>query len=369
MKKIALLRANPKDAGFLKILYSLAKEYKVDCYIWDRQGDYKSIEENANIEYKKCRIRAGFYRISTFLKLFLFESWLFLKLLVAKVDCIHAIDLDTGLVGLCAAKLRAKYFVYQCLDPYYAALPKNWPNFLARLAKKLENIVISHADIFIITDLLRMPQHEGSRPKQIIEIANVPYLDISQIRGSKVDGFVTGYIGSLIEGRNLTTIIEAIGEIKDQGVKLIIGGFGPLEEKIKEIARKYENISYTKWIPYTKVLEIENSFDIFIHITDKENEGQKWVSPNKLFESMAFSKPIIVGEGTLAAKRVASIGNGMAIQYGSMEELKKAILKFKNNPNIIQEMGEKGRKEFDNNWSPEVMESRLLEAYIKLIGK
>lgn len=367
MKKIALLRANPKDAGMLKILASLSKEFKVECFVWDRQGDYRPKIENENVTYKRCKISAGFHNMSTLLKLFLFDIWLFINLLFSKVDCIHAIDLDTGLAGLCATKLRAKFFVYQCLDPYYAALPENWPKFLARLAKKLENIVISHADIFIITDFLRMPQHEGSRPKQIIEIANVPYLDISQIRGSKVDGFVTGYIGSLIEGRNLTTIIEAIGEIKDQGVKLIIGGFGPLEDKIKEIARKYENITYTSWIPYEKLLEIESSFDIFIHITDKENEGQKWVSPNKLFESMAFSKPIIVGEGTLAAKRVASIGNGVAVQYNSKEELKNAILKFKNNPNIIQEMGEKGKNEFENNWSPEIMERRLLEAYGKLL--
>lgn len=367
MNKIALLRANPKDAGMAKILIALSKEYKVDCYVWDRQRDYQPIVEHQDIKYVKCKIRAGFHNIGTFIKLLLFETWLFLKLLFARADCIHAIDLDTGLVGLCAAKLRGKYFVYQCLDPYYAALPENWPKFLSLIGKKIEALVISNADIFIITDLLRLPQHEGAKPKEIVEIANVPFLNTSKIISIKDGEFVTGYIGSLVEGRNLKTIVNAVGELKDKGVKLIIGGFGPLEDPIKQLSEKYQNVIYTKWIPYTKVLEIESSFDIFIHITDKDNEGQKWVSPNKLFESMVFSKPIIVGKETLAAKRVASIGNGVAIRYASEEELKKAILRFKNNPHLIQEIGEKGKNEFDNNWSLEVMERRLLEAYRKLV--
>ena len=368
MKNVALLRANPKDTAYIKVLTSLIKVYHIDCYMWDRLGDFSPVIENKNIEYKKCGISGGFYRTSTILKLFLFEAWLFFKLLFVKVDCIHAIDLDTGLIGLFIAKLRGKKFVYQCLDPYYAVVPDRWPEFLVRFVKRLENMVISNAAIFIITDLLRMPQHEGSKPKHLLEIANVPYLDIHEISETKKKDFVTGYIGALFEGRNLITIIEVAGELEDEGVNLIIGGFGPLEGKVKELAGKYKNVRYISWIPYSELLNIESSFDVFMHITDTKNEGQKWTSPNKLFESMVFGKPIIVGEGTLAGQRVASIGNGVVVPYGSKEELKKAILRFKNNPNFIKEMGEKGKSEFEKNWRPEIMEKRLSEAYRKVIG-
>jgi hypothetical protein len=84
------------------------------------------------------------------------------KTAICTVDFIHAIDLDTGFVGLITAKLLGKPFVYQCLDPYYTVLPRKWPKFLAGIAKSLENFVITHADLFIITDLLRLPQHEGA---------------------------------------------------------------------------------------------------------------------------------------------------------------------------------------------------------------
>ncbi|MDP2276750.1 MAG: glycosyltransferase, partial [Nitrospirota bacterium] len=336
MKTIAVLRANPKDAGIGKILKTLSNEYMVDCYIWDRQGDYQPVFEHKNLKYKRCMIRAGFYSAGTLLKMLLFEAWLFIKLIMARLDYIHAVDLDTGLVGLCVAKLKRKPFVYHCLDPYYAILPARWPKILGRIARRIENMVISNADVFIITDMLRMPQHEGATPRHVVEILNVPILNSEEISNKRnVGEFVVGYIGALAEGRNLITIVEAIGELADEGVSMVIGGFGPIEYEVKTHTNKYSNIKYIGFVPYPKVLEIERKFDLFVYISDPEDESQRWVSPNKLFEGMALGKPIIVGEGTLVADRVSDIGNGIVIKYGSKEELQKAILRFKNNPHLI----------------------------------
>jgi len=366
MKKIALLRSYPKDAALPRVAAALAEVYGVDCYIWDRQRDFAPGAGPANVHYEKCGLRSGYHSLGTFLKLLLFEAWLFFRLLFAKCDAIHAIDLDTGFVGLLIAKLRSRPFVYHCLDPYYGALPQSWPGFLGSVAQRLENIVISYADLFIITDLLRMPQHEGSRPKKVLEFANVPSPEIS-MRKIGDEAFVAGYIGSLIEGRDLINVVEAVGELKDRGVKLVIGGFGPLEDTIKELSQKYDNVLFTSWIPYEKVLEMERSFDVFVYITDKMHAGQRWVSPNKLFESMAFGTPIIVGEGTLAAGRVEAAGNGIVVRYGSKEELQRALLDLRDNPHLAGEMGARGKKEFEKNWHPERMKRRLLDAYHEII--
>jgi glycosyltransferase involved in cell wall biosynthesis len=362
---IAVLRSNPKDAALARLVKSLSQVARIDCFLWDRQGDFQPALTDDRVRYLRCEIRAGFYSLGTLLKLVLFQGWLFGKLLTAKCDVIHAIDLDTGLPGWLAAKLRGKKFVYHCLDPYYAILPANWPGFLAALARWLENRLITGADLFIITDLLRMPQHEGAKPCQVVEVANVPVLprvDPPPLPSER--GFTVGYLGSLIEERNLLTVIEACGELQEQGVRLIIGSFGPLEKQVETKAAAYPNISFRKWIPsYAQMLAEESTFDLFFHITDPASAAQRWVSPNKLFEAMAFGKPIIVGKETLAAQRVASFGNGVAVTYGSKNELQEAILRFKENPDLSQEMGARGRNEFQQNWRPELMETRLLEAY------
>jgi glycosyltransferase involved in cell wall biosynthesis len=366
MNTVAILRAYPKDGALAKIIQALSREHKVQCLIWDRQHDYEPIVVNDNVSYIRCRIRAGFYNVSTLLKLFLFEIWLFTHLLFARIDCIHAIDLDTGFVGMCLAKLRGKPFVYQCLDPYYTILPQGWPSFLAGMAKRLENFVIGQADLFVITDLLRMPQHEGASPKQVVELANVPLLDVSRFTRTPGDCFVVGYIGSLAEGRNLETLIDAIGELKDSRVKLFIGGFGPLADRIAAACGEYANVTYTGWVTFERLFELENTFDLFVYVTDRDNADDLWVSPNKLFESMAFGRPIIVGEGTLSARRVAAMGNGVAVPYRCKEELKQAILLFKDDPQLVLDMGAKGKAEFERKWRPEIMEKRLLESYARL---
>lgn len=369
MKTIAVLRGYPKDAAYIRVVRSLADEYRVVCLLWDRQGDFTPPFIHPNVSYRLCTARAGYHNISTFAKIPLFNLWLLWQLLRLRVDCVHAIDLDTGCVGLLAARLTGKRFAYQCLDPYYAALPKSWPGFLARLAKRLENFVISHAGLFIITDLLRMPQHEGARPGKVLEIANVPFVDVTREESPAGDRFVVGYIGSLAVGRDLSTIVEAVGEMAAEGVSLVMGGFGPLEGELRLLAGRYGNVTWTSWVPYEKLLELERNFDVFVLLLDSRSENVKWgsASPNKLFESMAFGRPIIVDRDTLTVRKVQAFGNGLSVGYGAKDELKEAIRYLRDNPSVAREMGERGRLEFERNWSPQVVKRRLLDAYRELV--
>jgi glycosyltransferase involved in cell wall biosynthesis len=367
MKTIAVLRSNPKDAALARLVKSLSKLARVDCLVWDRQGDFQPAATGEKIRYLRCGLRAGFYDLGTLVKLVGFQLWLFARLMVGRWDVVHAIDLDTGLPGRLAAWLKGKKFVYQCLDPYYAILPPTWPRFLAAWARRLENLLISGADLFVITDRLRLPQHTGAKPRQVVEVANVPALPQLSARPAVSPLFTVGYLGSLIAGRNLLTVIAACGELEKQGVRLVIGGFGPLEQEVATRADPWPNVTFRPWLPYETMLEEESTFDLFFHITDPANEAQKWVSPNKLFEAMAFGKPIIVGRETLAARRVEAFGNGLAVSYGSKEELKEAILRLQADPALARAMGETGRAEFARNWRPELIEERLLAAYAPLL--
>lgn len=341
----------------------LSKRYKVNCYLWDRTRDYVPGFRKDNVQYYPCTVKGSYYNLYTLWKLLFFELWLFWKLISAKVHCIHAVDLDTGIVGMVVARLKKIHFVYQCLDPYYANLPSGWPKIFGKWTKRMENYVISSADLFIVTDLLRMPQHSGAVPRRILEFPNVPFLDMPESQERAGGELTVGYLGSLIEGRNLLTIIDAVGELAGEGIRLIIGGFGPLEKEVEERAGRYGNISFFGWIPYSDVLKMENGFDILVHTTDPEHESQKWVSPAKLFESMALGKPIVVSENTLAAERVRLAGCGIAVGYGSKSDLQRVFMKFRNNLALVRELGEKGKEEYSHAWSWGMMEQKLLDAY------
>jgi len=363
VKRIALLRSNPRDATYEKVIGPLIKEHHVTCYIWDRTGDYRPGIQDERVRYKVCPYRAGYHDARTAVIMILFNIWLFVHLLFSRFDAIHAIDLDTGLTGLLISKIRGKQFVYHCEDPYSGAVPAGWPGVLRWIVHRLENCVISGSDVFIISDLLRMPQHEGSRPRKVVEFANVPHIELPRTKAEPHSGFVVGYIGSLIEGRNLATLIDAAGELAEKDVVLIIGGFGPLEENIRMLTERYGNVHFAPWMPYEEVLEREWNFDVMVHITDNRHEGQKWVSPNKLFESMALGKPIIVGEGTVSAAHVDRVKNGLTVPSGDKESLKEAIIQLHDDAGLRNMMGKRGKEEFLRAWHPAIMEQRLLDIY------
>ena len=366
--RIVLTRSNPKDAALQKLAKTLSQLGRVDCYIWDRQNDFKPAISNEMVHYRHFRLKAGFYSLGTLCKLLLFQIWLFFNLLVARAEIIHAIDLDTGLPAFFAAKLSKKKLIYHCLDPYYAALPPRWPSYFARLARWTENKVISAADAFVITDHLRLSQHEGAFPRQTVEVANVPVLSPGFSLTVRHEGFKVGYLGSLISGRNLMILIDACGELAPHGIRLIIGSFGPLEAEIEAYARRWSNVTYRHWMPYDQVLLEESGMDVIVHMTDPDSPSQKWVSPNKLYEAMALAKPIIVAKNTLAAQRVELFGNGLIVDYGSKEELQSALLRLASYPDYAKGLGCNGREEFERNWRPEIMEERLVSLYRGLIG-
>lgn len=365
MKRIAVLRGNPKDAAYQRVLQALVVNHEVSCLVWDRQGDFTPGVEHQHLDYQIFGLRAGFHDLTTLLKIIFFNLWLLWRLLRNRADCIHAIDLDTGAVGLLAARLTGARFVYHCLDPYYAALPAHWPKFLAATARWIENRVISSADLFVITDRLRLPQHQGATPKKLVEFANVPHLEIHTLPKTEHQSFVIGYIGSLGEGRDLLNLVDAVAELATEDVKLVIGGFGPLAGVIHDRAAKRPNMTFLPWVPYAQLLVMEADFDLFVLVLDSNVESVRWgaANPNKLFEAMAFAKPIVVGAGTLTEERVRLFGNGIAVPYGDKTALQEAIRFFRDHPDQAKTMGEAGRLAFERDWTPQIMTERLIAAY------
>lgn len=363
MKTVVVLRSNPKDTGFLRVIKALADDYIVECLIWDREGNFSPSFVHPHVNYRRCGIRGGYHSLSTLFKVGIFNLWLVGMIIRISPCVVHAIDLDTGIAGYLASRFPARKLVYHCLDPYSQALPETWPRVLSRIAELIENFIIGRADLFVVTDFLRMPQHAGATPRRYIEFANVPTLEIADGAQATRSSFTVGYIGSLTEGRNLVTLIEAGGEMSEEGVALVIGGFGPCEADIVAKCSGYENVSFLGWVPHQEVLQIEASFDVLVHIMDSRVQANRWGSPNKLFESMALGKPILVGMDTIGADHVARVGNGIAVEYGSKEALKDAIIFLKNHPSIAKQMGMRGRHEFLSNWSFREMKQRLLNAY------
>lgn len=364
---VAVLRTNPKDSSLARLLTVLVQEYRTLALVWDRTADYHCPVESGDLEVRASRRRGEYYRLSTVLTVAGLQPWFLWQVLRARPRTVHAMDLDTGLVGLVAARVLGVPFVYQCLDPYAASLPQGWPGLIARVVGRVEDAVVSRADLFVVTDLKRMPQHEGAAPRRVVELPNIPMRVLEPRPPSDGDSLVVGYVGSLVPHRSLDLVVDVVGSLAEQGVRLVLGGFGPLEDDLRRRAAGLPNVSFLGWVPDDEIMQVMGSFDVFVQIEDPSHPAYRWVSPNKVFESMALGRPIVVAEGTLAAERVAGSGHGVTVRFGDAEDLRRVLLGLREDPERRAALGLAGRREFEKHWSPRAVTDDVLAAYGALL--
>jgi glycosyltransferase involved in cell wall biosynthesis len=359
---VVVLRTNPKDSSLARLLGVLTQEYDTLALIWDRTADYRCPVTSSRLVVRPSTRRGEYYRLSTVLTVASLQPWFLVKTLRARPRAVHAMDLDTGLVGLLAARLLRVPFVYQCLDPYAGSLPVGWPTVIGRVVNRIENAVISRSDLFVITDRKRLVQHGDARPRRVTELPNIPMRRLSPQPWATGD-LTVGYVGSLVPHRSLDTIIDTVGELADQGVRLVMGGFGPLEPELRSRAASCVNVNFLGWVPDDEVMATMGAFDVFVQIEDPGHPAYRWVSPNKLFESMALGRPIIVATGTLAAARIEESGHGITVAYGDSHDLRRALLDLRDDVVDRRALGAAGRRCFVEQWAPARITRRVLDAY------
>ncbi|PKW27178.1 glycosyltransferase [Phycicoccus duodecadis] len=359
---VVVLRTNPKDSSLPRLLTILTTQLRTTALVWDRKGDYRCPVVSPRLTLQRSTRPGEYYRLSTVVKVALLQPWFLWNTLRARPRVVHAMDLDTGIAGLIGARLLRVPFVYQCLDPYAASLPVGWPNGIARVLERIEDAVITAADLFLITDLLRLPQHPGAKPRGIVELPNIP-LGGAAPQPFSDDGLIVGYIGSLVPHRSLDVIVDTVGSMAAEGISLVLGGFGPLEEDLRRRAARYPNVTFLGWVDDDVLMSTMSRFDVFVQIEDPDHPAYRWVSPNKVFESMALGRPIVVAEGTLSAQRVVKSRHGVTVSYGARDDLQRVLRDLLHNHDRLRTLGASGRQAFVDEWSPATVCSVVMAAY------
>jgi glycosyltransferase involved in cell wall biosynthesis len=146
-------------------------------------------------------------------------------------------------------------------------------------------------------------------------------------------------------------------------VKLVLGGFGYLEKRVKSCITDMPKVLWVGFVPGKKLIEYNLASDIMVVLFNPSRQSQRVCLPNKLFEAMAAGKPIIVCKGTEAAKIVEKEGCGLVVPYGNREALRGAIVSLTKDNKYRKELGKKGLAAAKKMYNWQVQESRLLEIY------
>ena len=377
--RIVILRSNPvnPDSRVEKEANSLIKAgHHVTIVGWDRDNQYDWRKDslalpNGVSDIYRIGIPASFGGGMKNLKAlfnFSLKLWNWLSNHRNEIDCIHACDLDTGLVAMNIARRYCLKYVYDIFD-YYAAA-HHFPKWLEKWIIKAEEKVINNAVCTILCTNQRREQIKNSKPKRIVVIHNSPSETILnktdnnfKLLSSDSKKIKIGYVGILSKNRLLEQIAHIVSQ--DERLELHIGGFGLLAEYFNDLSKCNNNIFFYGKLPYSETLKLEKNVDILTAIYDPAVPNHKYAAPNKFYESLMLGKPVIMIHGTGVDHIIDTYQIGTTIDY-SEEGFRDGINKLIDMRELWNEIGIKEQELFSQKYSWFIMEKRLLTLYSEI---
>jgi len=313
------------------------KGHIVFIYGWNRYKDssYNPKEFTA----KRMELNASERSYKYFLFLPLWWLWTYLKLLKIKPDIVWGFNADSVIPVILYSKFFHRKSVIEYAD-FYSSIFENYPWPLPYIIKKIETFGMLNSDIIIVTsnDIIREFCNNEKMPKyyafpNVLSEDEIKYID-SQ-KKCRYKTFTTCSIGAIESSRSPINVINAISDIED--CKLIFGGFvnePKLFKKIKKMVKNQKNIEYVGYLSRNIVLEETKKSHLVVLLLDPDIFNHKYSLPNKLFESIFCSTPILTIKGTLTSEIVDKYNCGISISNPHKENIISAITKLIHNDKL-----------------------------------
>jgi glycosyltransferase involved in cell wall biosynthesis len=340
--------------------------YEVTVLAWDRTGKLPRRERREGYVLIRLPIPSSYAKgLRNFPGLLRWQIALTAWLIRHRksFDLIHACDFDTVLPALICKWLFAKKVIYDIFD-FYADHLRATPEWVKRLIRVVDLWAVRRAEGVIVVDECRLSQLSGAQPQRLSIIYNSPRDVAQEIQRDislRQDPLRIIYVGLLQVERGL---IELLGVLKKHpGWRLDLAGFGGDEKEILTKAEKIPGVYWHGRIPYQEALRLSAASDVIVATYDPGIPNHRFASPNKIFEAMMLSKPLIVARGTNMDRIVEHWGCGLVVTYGDEGELEEALCKLEDNSTLRKEFGERARTAYESKFAWSKMESRLYDIY------
>lgn len=301
--------------------------------------------------------------MSNGISIILWNLFLFKKLwtLRKSIKIIHSCDLDTGLVAI-MFRLFGVRVIYDVFDWFGDSRGGR----LRSVFNIIERFVVKLSDHVIICDEGRIKQM-GVMPRCYSVLPNVPSGIGAVIpQCERFDGHIRiAYVGILSRDRFLDKIISTImtADKMKLPVRFYIAGFGELSSQFEQVAELCSNLDFLGKVDYSKAKDVISNSDAMFAFYDPLVPNNIYAAPNKYYESLALSTPLITNSGTLLSDKVLENETGFIVEP-EQEKLIKLFTQL--DVEDIENMKIRCRTTWDNKFS-DYSEIKFPEIYSRIL--
>lgn len=183
--------------------------------------------------------------------------------------------------------------------------------------------------------------------------------------------FVVSFAGVMGYSQDIDVILEAAKILEgERDVAFLLVGGGV--EKDRLVAKSDEmGLLNVVWLPmqprdrYPRVLYASD-----VCITTLKSEVRSPVVPSKILSAMAVGRPVVaaVGLDGDTPKLLEESGAGWAVPPGDPEELARAILRLRDDPELRARMGRAARAFVERHCTTERVVDRYLQIFERIVG-
>ncbi len=282
-----------------------------------------------------------------------------------------------GLAGYLLSRIKRVPWVLEIRDLWPESILavgaiKN--KMIIKLLQGLEDFVYKKSDrIVSVTDSFkRYMVAKGVAAEKVYVIKNGVNLDFykadnidTSLKSSLglADKFVISYVGTHGMAHKLRTLLEAAKMLeKHTSIHFLLVGDGADKENLSKLRDQWNltNVTMLEQQPKTEMPKIWGLTDISA-VCLKKSDLFKTVIPSKIFESMAMSKPILLGVDGESREIIEQSGAGLYFEPENSQMLADIILKLYQENDAYIKLARCGRDYVAQNFDRKVLAHRYIE--------
>lgn len=288
-------------------------------------------------------------------------------------DIVHANDLNALIPAYFAAKRSRMKLIY---DSHEIFIENPWiakRKWLHSLLFHVERYLLKRVDLLVNVSHAAGEYMGNLYPvKSRMIVTNC----ISETTVSKVEmqrknsNFEVLNHGQFYEGRGYDIMVDSSPYISDlQDVKLVLRGFGPMEDSLRDKVRQnhFNNVVFAKPVKTNELIPFASSSHVGVAITQKICLNFKLSISNKIFEYAAAGLPVIMSDIPEHRYLNNKYHFGVVLESDTPVCLAAAIRELFLNHELYSQLSENARKlSADVTWEREF--KKLLDFEYKLIA-